>query len=61
MEPCDEIRQLSHPALPELLEKVYNINYLLSMNKDKNANYQLGYAKGVMDVITMLKQEGSEG
>ncbi len=60
MELVDEIKKLAHPILPELLEKVFNINYLLSINKSKNADYQLGYVQGAMDVITMLKTDDFE-
>jgi hypothetical protein len=53
----DEAKQICPIVLIEILEKIYNINSLLCMNPEKSAEYRLGYAKGVTELITMLKTE----
>lgn len=52
-----EARQLTSPQLIELLHKIYTTDVLLSMNTMYSSDYQLGYAKGVMSVITMLTDD----
>lgn len=52
-----EARQLTSPQLIELLHKIYTTDVLLSMNTTYSSDYQLGYAKGVMSVITMLTDD----
>lgn len=52
-----EARQLTSPHLIELLHKIYTTDVLLSTNTAHSSDYQLGYAKGVMSVITMLTDD----
>lgn len=53
----EDIRQVCPTELPMLLEKLYTTDALLSCNLDKSAEYRIGYAKGVIELITMLKDD----
>lgn len=57
IELLDEARQSCPPELIQILEKIYTTDALLSCNLDKSAEYRLGYAKAVTELITMLKPE----
>lgn len=43
------------PAIVEYLDKAFNVNFLLNVAcQQKDANFGLGYMRGVLDVIEHL-------